>query len=313
MSCCCCLVTDPIHRLFVAYQLPRPAFTSVHMQHYQHHTTPLPPGHLCNPAVTGLEHTRIDDGLLGTLFASDNGPLLQPKALRTMQLGKDANAVSSLPTTAGVLGCRGVHIQDQSSDIEERAHVGRLKTLLGSLLASDFSPLLKTQALLTMQQDAHDVSLSTTAGLCGVQYESPSSQKLQQHADVQRLMVLLDEKAIVINHLREENERLRRALDSRQEQTREIRMTTHSTETQLVTGMEMAGSFPSPSAEKQMSRRRTNVYENRFELKEEADLIRFWFERRFDHSIKSRTLWRLAVKKVIVLYCLPHVMLHSPI
>ena len=287
---------------------------------------------------------------------SDNGPLLKPQALRTM-LGKDANAVSLLPTTGGVHGCSGVHIQNQSSDSEERADVGRLKTLLGPLLARDISPLLKPQALCdtlrTMQQakdaaDAHGVSLTTTAGVCGIQNQLPSGEQLQQRADVGRLKLLLEEKSIVINHLQDENERLRRALaqtnelrlleeksmlinqlhdglanenerlrrallDSRQEQSREIRSTTHSTETQPVTGMEVSGSFQSPGAQKQMPRRRLTVYQNRFELKEEADLIRFWFERRFDYSIKSRTIWRLAVKKVIVVYCLPHAMPCYPV
>ena len=308
------------------------------MQDYQHqhHPTLLPtPGHPCNPAVTGPVHTSIDDGLLGTLLTSDNGPLLKPQALRTMP-GKDANAVSLLPTTGGVHGCSGVHIQNQSSDSEERADVGRLKTLLGPLLARDISPLLKPQALCdtlrTMQQakdaaDAHGVSLTTTAGVCGIQNQLPSGEQLQQRADVGRLKLLLEEKSIVINHLQDENERLRRALaqtnenerlrrallDSRQEQSREIRSTTHSTETQPVTGMEVSGSFQSPGAQKQMPRRRLIVYQNRFVLKEEADLIRFWFERRFDYSIKSRSIWRLAVKKVIVVYCLPHAMPCYPV
>ena len=295
------------------------------MQDYQHqhHPTLLPPpGHPCNTAVTGPVRTSIDDGLLGTLLTSDNGPLLKPQALRTM-LGKDANAVPLLPTTGGVHGCSGVHIQNQSSDSEERADVGRLKTLLGPLLARDISPLLKPQALCdtlqTMQQakdaaDAHGVSLTTTAGVCGIQNQLPSGEQVQQRADVGRLKLLLEEKSIVINHLQDENERLRRALlDSRQEQSREIRSTTHSTETQPVTGMEVSGSFQSPGAQKQMPRRRLTVYQNRFELKEEADLIRFWFERRFDHSIKSRTIWRLAVKKVIVVYCLPHAMPCYPV
>ena len=331
----------------------------MHMQDYQHqhHPTLLPPpGHPCNTAVTGPVRTSIDDGLLGTLLTSDNGPLLKPQALRTMP-GKDANAVSLLPTTGGVHGCSGVHIQNQSSDSEERADVGRLKTLLGPLLARDISPLLKPQALCdtlrTMQQakdaaDAHGVSLTTTAGVCGIQNQLPSGEQLQQRADVGRLKLLLEEKSIVINHLQDENERLRRALaqtnelrlleeksmlinqlhdglanenerlrrallDSRQEQSREIRSTTHSTETQPVTGMEVSGSFQSPGAQKQMPRRRLIVYQNRFVLKEEADLIRFWFERRFDYSIKSRSIWRLAVKKVIVVYCLPHAMPCYPV
>ena len=313
------------------------------MQDYQHQHHP-----------TLLPHTSIDDGLLGTLLTSDNGPLLKPQALRTMP-GKDANAVSLLPTTGGVHGCSGVHIQNQSSDSEERADVGRLKTLLGPLLARH--PLLKPQALCdtlrTMQQakdaaDAHGVSLTTTAGVCGIQNQLPSGEQLQQRADVGRLKVLLEEKSIVINHLQDENERLRRALaqtnelrlleeksmlinqlhdglanenerlrrallDCRQEQSREIRSTTHSTETQPVTGMEVSGSFQSPGAQKQMPRRRLIVYQNRFVLKEEADLIRFWFERRFDYSIKSRSIWRLAVKKVIVVYCLPHAMPCYPV
>ena len=303
------------------------------MQDYQHqhHPTLLPPpGHPCNTAVTGPVRTSIDDGLLGTLLTSDNGPLLKPQALRTM-LGKDANAVPLLPTTGGVHGCSGVHIQNQSSDSEERADVGRLKTLLGPLLARDISPLLKPQALCdtlqTMQQakdaaDAHGVSLTTTAGVCGIQNQLPSgeqdeNERLRRALAQTNELRLLEEKSMLINQLHDglanENERLRRALlDSRQEQSREIRSTTHSTETQPVTGMEVSGSFQSPGAQKQMPRRPI-VYQNRFELEEEADLIRFWFERRFDHSIKSRTIWRLAVKKVIVVYCLPHAMPCYPV
>ena len=51
----------------------------------------------------------------------------------------------------------------------------------------------------------------------------------------------------------------------------------------------------SPARRNTRSRKK---YRSRFELEEEAALIRFWFEKRFAYSIRSKVLWRLAQKQV---------------
>ena len=40
-------------------------------------------------------------------------------------------------------------------------------------------------------------------------------------------------------------------------------------------------------------------YRDRFNIDEEEVLIKFWFDNRFKYSLKSRSLWRLAVRKGI--------------
>lgn len=40
-------------------------------------------------------------------------------------------------------------------------------------------------------------------------------------------------------------------------------------------------------------------YRDRFNIDEEEALIKFWFDNRFKYSLKSRSLWRLAVRKGI--------------
>ena len=51
----------------------------------------------------------------------------------------------------------------------------------------------------------------------------------------------------------------------------------------------------SPARRNTRSRKK---YRSRFELEEEAALIRFWFEKRFAYSIRSKVLWRLAQNQV---------------
>ena len=219
---CCTCVADQIDLLDAyTYQLDRPAFTSVHLSNL------LPRPEAAGPMQTSMEHS-----LLRPLLASDFAPLLTPQAFPATQLGREASGLSSSVTT----GVRGV--QNHLPNCEERAEVGRLKTLI-------------------------------------------------------------EEKAGIINQLRDENERLRRdLLGSRQEQTREIRGTTHSVWTHPDRAMQEAGGFVSPSGK--VRKRRATIYQTRFELEEEAALVRFWFENRFDYSIKSRCLWRLAQKQVTV-------------
>ena len=219
---CCTCVADQIDLLDTyTYQLDRPAFTSVHLSNL------FPRPEAAGPMQTSMEHS-----LLRPLLASDFAPLLTPQAFPATQLGREASGLSSSVTT----GVRGVQIH--LPNCEERAEVGRLKTLI-------------------------------------------------------------EEKAGIINQLRDENERLRRdLLGSRQEQTREIRGTTHSVWTHPDRAMQEAGGFVSPSGK--VRKRRATIYQTRFELEEEAALVRFWFENRFDYSIKSRCLWRLAQKQVTV-------------
>ena len=117
------------------------------------------------------------------------------------------------------------------------------------LLSSDYASLLSPQTFRGTQQgeDASGLSSCMTTGERRVQNHLPNSGE-------------------------------------RQEQTREIKGTTHSVGTHPNRVMQEAGVLVSPSGK--IQKRRATIYHTCFELEEEAALVRFWFEKRFDSSFK---------------------------
>ena len=73
------------------------------------------------------------------------------------------------------------------------------------------------------------------------------------------------------------------------------------TTSRLLLDLRQGGQVDSGVSGASPSRRNTRArkkYRSRFELEEEAVLLRFWFEKRFDYSIRSKVLWRLAHSQV---------------